>query len=189
MKIPVSFLVIYSIDLYKGDFKNLKREKPKCVRYPKWVVTEDKPNEKEIKTHRKYVAMNLSYQDLEEFINMACFDNVDQTMGSLTERGLLPALSFNIDTFDGYNNIFHNAYVSVVLSPETENKIIEEIDKRWGWESPQAKMFQEKIRNELDKRQERLNELVDDVEDDFREFMADFEIDLRQGDLFVEASK
>jgi len=124
----MDFYVIYSYDT-PLDVSVRRFQPPKLH---KWQLTEQSDGKdgsevfyEEGGKHRKYVAL-LSFKDFKEFVDDQCLvmDTVE-TMGSLTEFGLLPAHSFN-----GYNyEVYQNAYVTPLPHseiPEAQQDII------WG---------------------------------------------------------
>jgi hypothetical protein len=132
------FYVIYSFDIYHDQ--SVKPFQPPNVK--QWDMTED-DNQYEFDylgkdyengKHRKYVA-DLSYEQFNRFVDHLSLVASDvETMGSLTEFGVLPAISFDGLYYDGDDAIFQNAYVTPYLPDVTLD------DNRW--EEIKSKMIE-----------------------------------------------
>ena len=118
--LELEFYIIYSFDIMKTE--SVMRYKPPFIK--KWDCTEGDDQfdydylegEWEQGKHRKYCAQ-LDKEHFEKFIydcNLIMEDV--NTMGSLTELGLMPAHSFN-DGGDSYEAII-NAYVTPIVITE-----------------------------------------------------------------------
>ena len=127
--LELEFYVIYSFDIMKTESVNAF--KPPFIK--RWDCTEDDDQfdydylggDWENGKHRKYVAQ-LDKKRFEKFIDHCCLSMEDiNTMGSLTELGLLPAHSFNC--YDDDAPAIINAYVT----PLVMNDDIECDDKLW----------------------------------------------------------
>ena len=127
--LKLEFYVIYSFDIMKTESVN--GFKPPFIK--RWDCTEGDDQfdydylegDWENGKHRKYCAQ-LNKERFEKFIDHCGLIMEDvNTMGSLTELGLMPAHSFN-DGGDSYEAII-NAYVT----PLVMNEDIECTDELW----------------------------------------------------------
>lgn len=115
MRVHLEYEIILTIDIPKGSDVRLKRAKPCLVSFPKFRVTENKPEDSWCKTHRKYVG-RVTPEELEKLLNTE-FYRTNKTMWMITFEGWKPAISFDGDTED----VLLNAYVCPVL-PYTEEE-------------------------------------------------------------------
>jgi hypothetical protein len=130
--LDLSFYVIYSFDCMKTE--SVKQFQPPFIK--RWDCTEgdDQFDYDYLKgdwiggKHRKYCAQ-LNKKQFEQFIDHCCLTMEDvNTMGSLTEFGLLPAHSFNLSDSDhSYECAMVNAYVTPLIM----NEGIERTDELW----------------------------------------------------------
>ena len=106
----VRYLCIYTMDIDKGSWNNVKYFKPNSIKYPLWKMTEDEVEDPEYyKAHRKYVG-ELSAEQLKDFLtDINYIVSIENTMGSLTEYGLQPAVSFQTEST---NCMYDNLYVT-----------------------------------------------------------------------------
>lgn len=136
--------------------------KPDVVRRTSvWTITEDQPDDDFIKQHRKYTGV-LTYKDFMEFVYEYSPSYSNDTLGSLTEYGWLPAISLQAEFFE-------NAERSVYVSPLPDEEVFELLEKR---DDEQARMFWDIcIEPRLDRAMEILKSL------DFRK-LKDLEADI-----------
>ena len=118
---PVSFYVIYSFDIF-GDILSeldsvdvLKPPRPVLEKMDLTEGDDQYEYDWEFGKHRKY-AGHLTYEEFEALIDrVELRATEDQTMGSLTEFGWLPAISFDCAYQSHLDcNCLGNAYVTPV---------------------------------------------------------------------------
>jgi len=169
MEVKLKYFVILTLDTYKNDYPwSIKSIKPKIVKYPKFWVTEKTPEDDFVLAHRKYCG-HLSPQEAQEFLREE-FDNAEETMGSISEYGLLPAISFN----DDYQSYRKNAYVSIVLDYKDEELLCNAVEKH-----PQSEEIKEQVRNMMDDAYDKLHKVLEDVS-----LVEAFTVDVNQLYLF-----
>ena len=115
------FYVIYDFDCKRGMTKSFQPPK-----LHQWTLTEetntwedsefnyltDEGVEETYPIHRKYVA-ELNKEDFLQFIDeQGLFADDIETLGSLTELGHLPAISFRSERFYYGECIWHSAYIT-----------------------------------------------------------------------------
>jgi hypothetical protein len=131
----MKFYVIYSFDCPKSVSVNYF--KPPQIK--KWKLTEG-DDQYELShlggdwnhgKHRKYVRLIESKKEFYRFVeDTGLIAQSVETMGSITEFGLLPAISFISEDLDADG--YANAYVTPI--PENhEGKELEGNDKHWKW--------------------------------------------------------
>lgn len=144
MEAKVNYYVILSLDIPKGVGRKitLPQAKPDIVKYPKFVITETKVEDRSwCATHRKYVGV-LSPEETIRFLDDN-FSDACKTMGSITELGWLPAISFS----NGEDDLYYlNAYVSPILDEEDEKNLADALKKH-----PQSEMMRKVISDKLEK--------------------------------------
>lgn len=147
MRVKLEYYVILTIQIYKEDRErysspepNLTDIKPSVVKFPKFHVTEDTPEDSDIKKHRKYVGI-ISPEDLKNLIEEADFENADETMGSITlDYGWMPAISFS--AYAERHGI--NAYITPIPEREDEEILMRELDSH-----PQREIVVKKVNRKL----------------------------------------
>jgi hypothetical protein len=111
-----TFFIIYTVYCPQDD--SLPRYYPRHA-YRKWNITETEGEDYEWYADKKYRKLvgEVSYEDFMYMVDELGLKYEGETMGSLTERGLLPALSFgNSDFF--MDDVAVNAYVTPIPKME-----------------------------------------------------------------------
>jgi hypothetical protein len=133
----IKFYVIYSADWGPEDYNGHTNHEGHFVPWNTgdhfepgddkalWHETEDGESEWQevgLTEHRKWVTLEpISREEFQEFIHKTCLAaDTTPTMGSITDRGWLPAISFNGDT----SSEVINAYVT----PIVEDRVLNEDD-------------------------------------------------------------
>lgn len=100
----MDFYVIYSVDA--NEYGRIDRYRPPHFQKLEWCITESGPSELFCTTrpsksrHRKYTNV-LTFKQLCELIDWCGLaPDRQKTMGSLTEYGWLPAVSFSLSDYD-----------------------------------------------------------------------------------------
>ena len=130
------FYVIYSFDILRE--LSVQSLKPPFIK--RWTLTEQDDQydydylgkEYENGKHRKYVA-ELSKKQFKQFIEeQSLYCDEVETMGSLTEFGLLPAISYRSDDDDHYI-INQSAYVTPLPEHCIKGKHLEKSQNEKNW--------------------------------------------------------
>lgn len=143
MEAKVNYYVILSLDIPKGVGRKitLPQAKPDIVKYPKFRVTETEVEDpKWCAKHRKYVGV-LSQKETIQFLDEN-FSTTCKTMGSITELGWLPAISFSNE-----EDLFYlNAYVSPIFDEKDDENLMKDLEKH-----PQPKMLMAVLNGKIEK--------------------------------------
>lgn len=111
MNVKLAYEIIFTIDISAGSMRNIAKIKPNALRFSGISVTEDEVEDRKIfKLHRKYcgrIDRDRLLRLLEEMEHAAYRElDVNRTMGSLTERGIIPAVSVDAMLDDGEMNVY-----------------------------------------------------------------------------------
>ena len=175
----VRYQVILTIDVFEKYYGTaLSRIKPAVIKYPLFQVTEDKPDpDYSEKVHRKYVGI-INGNQLKELIEQAEFDDICETMGSLTIIGLLPAISFT-NTYETAYSI--SAYISPLIAVGEINKDLKSLP-----EPQKEKIYKYVIEPTYENLMNILRKSVECSFDEWETFTFPSEIDINSKQLFLE---
>lgn len=142
MRVKIRYFVILSVDIYQSEYPaTLAEAKPKIVRFPKFKMTENCVEDPEyILKHRKYCGF-LTPQEADEFLSEN-FTDTCQTLGSISEYGWLPAISFSDG--DCGQGFYLNAYITPMLDEKDEEEILSEMR-----DHPNAEQIRRRVGDKL----------------------------------------
>lgn len=123
----LNYQIIATIDIAKEAWQTINSVKPELFKKRSlFTVTETEVEEPEYyKLHRKYLGF-VSPEQLAELYEDIGYVSTCQTMGALTFSGLLPAVSWDTDTwYDGYSL---NLYVTPIPYEAQEEEFLKALD-------------------------------------------------------------
>lgn len=112
MKVKLGYMIIFTIDLFKGSVETVANSKPQSLRSAGMKITEDKVEDRKVyKSHRKYCGMMdrdrlVSLLHEMEDVSASGSLDVSHTMGSLTDMGFMSAVSVDASLSGGNMNMY-----------------------------------------------------------------------------------